>query len=60
LEPTRPGVSLFLARAYLGAGRKEHAAVELRRVARDFPDSEEAKVAQSLLAEVEGGPADGC
>jgi len=51
LEPNRPRVAFFLARAYLEAGRKEHAAVELRRVVRDFPRSDEAKAAQALLAE---------
>jgi Flp pilus assembly protein TadD len=49
LEPQNPRIALLLARAYLAANEKEHAAVELRRLVRDFPNSAEAKEAEGLL-----------
>ena len=49
LEPRRPEIRLFLAKAYLAAGLRGHAEVELRRVARKFPGTREAKEAKALL-----------
>jgi len=50
--PADPAATkLALAKAYLGAGKKFHAAALLREIVHEYPESEEAKEAALLLKE---------